>query len=99
MEKRYALDHGATAIAVDVERISPPSSKSRNYERGNVQIKRRSPLQRPMGSWTLTGEHKEDQELYHLFAFPLECNFSGAKFDLDLVTQIQQGRHCGEKHS
>jgi hypothetical protein len=41
----------------------------------------------------------EDQELYHLFAFPLECNFSGAKFDLDLVTQIQQGRHCGEKHS
>ncbi|CAK9863850.1 unnamed protein product [Sphagnum jensenii] len=97
--REYALDHGATAIAVDVERISPPSSKSRNYERGNVQIKRRSPLQRPMGSWTLTGEHKEDQELYHLFAFPLECNFSGAKFDLDLVTQIQQGRHCGEKHS
>ncbi|CAK9203239.1 unnamed protein product [Sphagnum troendelagicum] len=97
--REYALDHGATAIAVDVERISPPSSKSRNYERGNVQIKCRSPLQRPMGSWTLTGEHKEDQELYHLFAFPLECNFSGAKFDLDLITQIQQGRHCGEKHS
>jgi len=32
----------------------------------------------------------EDQELYHLFAFPLECNFSGAKFDLDLVTQINR---------
>jgi hypothetical protein len=64
MEKRYALDHGATATAVDVEWISPPSSKSRNYERGNVQIKRRSPLQRPMGSWTLTGERKgEDTEL------------------------------------
>jgi hypothetical protein len=40
----------------------------------------------------------EDQELYHLFAFPLECNFSGAKFYLDLITQIQQGRNCGKKH-
>jgi len=40
----------------------------------------------------------EDQELYHLFAFPLERNFSGAKFYLDLITQIQQGGNCGKKH-
>jgi hypothetical protein len=39
----------------------------------------------------------EDQELYQLFAFPLDCNFSGAEFYLDLITQIQQGRNCGEK--
>ncbi len=71
-EKRYALDHGATATAVDVECISPSSSKSRNYERGNVQIKRRSPLQRPMGSWTLKGECKGGDTELSFFEF-LTC--------------------------
>jgi hypothetical protein len=50
-----------------------------------------------MGSWVLTGEHKEDQELYHLFVFPLECNFSGEKFHLDLISQISTGQKLWEK--
>lgn len=36
---------------------------------------------------------QQAEEVFNLFAFPLECNFSGAKFDLNLVKYVQGGKH------
>ncbi|EFJ25003.1 hypothetical protein SELMODRAFT_173762 [Selaginella moellendorffii] len=37
--------------------------------------------------------HDDDEETYNLFAMPTECNFSGAKFPMELVERIKDGQH------
>lgn len=32
-------------------------------------------------------------DTYNLFAFPSECNFSGLRFNLDLVNTIKEGSY------
>ncbi|XP_010459195.1 PREDICTED: molybdenum cofactor sulfurase isoform X3 [Camelina sativa] len=84
--REYALAQGASACAVDIEETanqpdhltnSGPSIKVKHRA---VQMRNTSKLQKE--------ESKGDA--YNLFAFPSECNFSGVRFDLDLVNLIKE---------
>ncbi|XP_045829507.1 molybdenum cofactor sulfurase isoform X2 [Trifolium pratense] len=81
--REYALDQGAAAIAVDIEDVNP------RIEGENFSTKI-SPhqVQRRKAAGLLEGETMGD--VYNLFAFPSECNFSGLRFDLDLATIIKE---------
>ncbi|PNY07466.1 molybdenum cofactor sulfurase-like protein, partial [Trifolium pratense] len=74
---------GAAAIAVDIEDVNP------RIEGENFSTKI-SPhqVQRRKAAGLLEGETMGD--VYNLFAFPSECNFSGLRFDLDLATIIKE---------
>ncbi|KAH9288390.1 hypothetical protein KI387_032507, partial [Taxus chinensis] len=90
--REYALDKGATAIAVDIEDME---WDSRNQDSGICsnrvpKFKFRSRQRRLKQT---SQDEMSNRDVYHLFAFPLECNFSGKKFDLNLVKMIQEGRH------
>ncbi|XP_010272265.1 PREDICTED: molybdenum cofactor sulfurase isoform X4 [Nelumbo nucifera] len=83
--KEYALNQGAMAFAIDIEELENYSGLPRRdassikVSRYSVQRRNEAPVQEaPEGN------------IYNLFAFPSECNFSGRKFSLDLVKIIKE---------
>ncbi|WJX49485.1 Molybdenum cofactor sulfurase [Trifolium repens] len=81
--REYALDQGAAAIAVDIEDVNP------RIEDENFSTKiSLHQVQRRKAAGLLEGEPMGD--VYNLFAFPSECNFSGLRFDLDLAKIIKE---------
>ncbi|KAK7292490.1 hypothetical protein RIF29_08271 [Crotalaria pallida] len=82
--REYALDKGATAIAVDIEEdVHPLISEETIYLKISPhEVQRRKVAELSKGQPT--------GDVYNLFAFPSECNFSGLRFDLDMVKIIKE---------
>jgi molybdenum cofactor sulfurtransferase len=76
--REYALAKGAAAFAVDIE-----------HNAGSFTNVSKHPVQRRM---EVKPEERNQPKgnVYNLFAFPSECNFSGVKFNLDLVNTIKE---------
>lgn len=87
---RYALSHGASASAVDVEELVDQdilSSERRTmFKVSQHAVQRRNNIR-------FLGEDAAGSAC-HLFAFPSECNFSGVRFNLDLVKAVKE---CSEE--
>ncbi|KAI3456698.1 hypothetical protein Pfo_013361 [Paulownia fortunei] len=83
--REYALDEGAAAIAVDIEDVADLDRK----HGGKSAIKIIPHTVQRRGE---AGCRKKEQtsDTYNLFAFPSECNFSGLRFNLDLVNVIKE---------
>ncbi|XP_072962206.1 molybdenum cofactor sulfurase isoform X2 [Typha angustifolia] len=83
--REYALKNGAAALAVDIEEVEHCNVQDGAHE-SSIQILKHS-LQR-------RAENILPQDpqgtVYNMFAFPSECNFSGEKFDLNLVRLIKE---------
>ncbi|XP_068479861.1 molybdenum cofactor sulfurase isoform X2 [Phaseolus vulgaris] len=82
--REYALAHGAAAIAVDIEEDIHPgiTGDTLTTKMSLHQVQRRNVAGSPEGEPT--------GDVYNLFAFPSECNFSGLRFGLDLVKIIKE---------
>ncbi|RDY06158.1 Molybdenum cofactor sulfurase, partial [Mucuna pruriens] len=82
--REYALGQGAAAIAVDIEEDIHPgiTGETISTKISLHQVQRRKVV------GLLEGEPTGD--VYNLFAFPSECNFSGLRFGLDLVNIIKE---------
>ncbi|XP_074573005.1 molybdenum cofactor sulfurase isoform X1 [Curcuma longa] len=87
--REYALDNGATTVAVDVENITNLQNGTHN----STFVFSEHTVQRRPESLSL--KHGQNGKLSgstcNLFAFPSECNFSGQKFSLDLVNYVKEG--------
>lgn len=84
--REYALSKGAAAFAVDIEEGTPlggSESPKSNLKLTQHPIQRRSEGEVP--------KEGVPGNAYNLFAFPSECNFSGRKFDPNLVKIIKGG--------
>ncbi|KAM3193732.1 hypothetical protein ACQJBY_070393 [Aegilops geniculata] len=79
--REYALSKGATALAVDIEEDKGLEKNHGSPSSDLFKISRHS-NQRRENNW-------------NLFAFPSECNFSGQKFNLNLVKLIKEGNLVG----
>eukprot|EP00898_Chlorokybus_atmophyticus_P006297 jgi/Chlat1/6669/Chrsp49S06159 len=75
--RQVALQHGATSYAVDVHR----------EDSGIWHVSQYTRQQRGQVDIVTSS----DGAACHLFAMPAECNFSGAKFDVELIQHAQQG--------
>ncbi|TKY68232.1 Molybdenum cofactor sulfurase [Spatholobus suberectus] len=82
--REYALGQGAVAIAVDIEEDIHPGITGETI---STKISLHQ-VQRRKVAGSLEGELTGD--VYNLFAFPSECNFSGLRFGLDLVKIIKE---------
>ncbi|KAL8144553.1 hypothetical protein V2J09_017585 [Rumex salicifolius] len=87
--REYALSKGAAAAAVDVEEFMD-ESLSRD-SRASFKLSQHSFMRR--NKVYLKEEY--NGKMYHLFAFPSECNFSGVKFNHDLVSFVKEHLHEG----
>eukprot|EP01018_Ginkgo_biloba_P031481 Gb_30425 [translate_table: standard] len=96
--REYALNQGAAAIAVDTEGMEWHSGVPL-YEKYSTWIKKMRFCSSQRRSEHKYQDEKSNGDVYNLFAFPLECNFSGAKFDLELVKLIHEGRHVESMES
>ncbi|KAL2928144.1 Molybdenum cofactor sulfurase [Bienertia sinuspersici] len=83
--REYALNHGASAVAVDLEELvdqgSPSIDKKIMFEVSQHTVQRRngkSSMKEAVGN------------ACHLFAFPSECNFSGVRFNLDVIRSVKE---------
>ncbi|KAM0950783.1 putative molybdenum cofactor sulfurtransferase [Dioscorea sansibarensis] len=83
--REYALEKGATALAIDIEMVEYPSMQSKTHE-PRFQFLKHS-LQRRAEAKSSSSDLNGCT--YNLFAFPSECNFSGMRFHLDLVNIIK----------
>ncbi|OMO53429.1 Aminotransferase, class V/Cysteine desulfurase [Corchorus olitorius] len=84
--REYALSQGAAAFAVDVREAVHQDGASKSPVT-SVKISQH-PVQRRSEAGMLEGELTGDA--YNLFAFPSECNFSGSRFNLELVKIVKQ---------
>ncbi|XP_042007194.1 molybdenum cofactor sulfurase-like isoform X2 [Salvia splendens] len=84
--REYALRQGAAAIAVDIEDIT--ESDAMSGKKSGIKIVPHTVQRRGEAD---CGKIDETSETYNLFAFPSECNFSGLRFNLDLVNSIKEG--------
>nr|GEU92318.1 molybdenum cofactor sulfurase isoform X1 [Tanacetum cinerariifolium] len=75
--REYALDKGAGALAIDFVEEAESSFKILQHP-----LKKRSDVR--------TLDKEPTDHAYNLFAFPSECNFSGARFNLDLIDRIKE---------
>ncbi|XXG68836.1 hypothetical protein AAC387_Pa06g1841 [Persea americana] len=84
--REYALNQGAAAVAVDIEEVKYLTGLSKSNI-SSVKV-----LQHPIQRRTQAMSPAEisDGGIYNLFAFPSECNFSGVKFDLNLVNIMKK---------
>ncbi|KAH9677147.1 Molybdenum cofactor sulfurase [Citrus sinensis] len=84
--REYALSQGAAAFAIDVEEAVDNDGLSE----GLVTSTKISlhPIQRRKGA--SFPERDPAGDAYNLFAFPSECNFSGSRFNLDLVNIMKK---------
>ncbi|KAL3503734.1 hypothetical protein ACH5RR_038183 [Cinchona calisaya] len=83
--REYALNQGAAALAVDIEEtVEHGESRS---PKSAIRIFQHNELRRSERRLS-----KEDPTcgIYNLFAFPSECNFSGTRFNLNLVKLIKE---------
>ncbi|KAJ9562674.1 hypothetical protein OSB04_007834 [Centaurea solstitialis] len=83
--REYALNKGAAALAIDFgEATESDTCKSTT---SSIKVSRH-PLQKRSDTRLLDEEPTGDT--YNLFAFPSECNFSGVRFNLDLIDMIKE---------
>ncbi|GKV37030.1 hypothetical protein SLEP1_g45101 [Rubroshorea leprosula] len=85
--REYALDKGAAAFAVDViegflDEVSSSPVAVTSLKVSQHPVQRRSEVR--FLERELTGG------VHNLFAFPSECNFSGLRFNLDLVKIVKE---------
>ncbi|KAG0579095.1 hypothetical protein KC19_4G072700 [Ceratodon purpureus] len=85
--REYALDQGVSVTAVDVEEAG------NNLSDSDVNFSFRPRALEQRASSFVHQSNVPADESFNLFAFPLECNFSGAKFDLNLVKHVQGAKH------
>ncbi|XP_024008774.1 molybdenum cofactor sulfurase isoform X2 [Eutrema salsugineum] len=84
--REYALGQGASACAVDIEETAnkpgqlASSGPFIKVKHRAVQMRNTSKLQK----------EESRGDAYNLFAFPSECNFTGLRFNLDLVKLIKE---------
>uniref|UniRef100_M8CED3 Molybdenum cofactor sulfurase n=1 Tax=Aegilops tauschii TaxID=37682 RepID=M8CED3_AEGTA len=95
----YALSKGATALAVDIEedkglekKHGSPSSDLFKISRHSNQRRGGDVLSQNCQNGSLSAVSENN---WNLFAFPSECNFSGQKFNLNLVKLIKEGNLVG----
>ncbi|XP_024019141.1 molybdenum cofactor sulfurase isoform X1 [Morus notabilis] len=81
--REYALSQGAAALAIDIE-------ESVHVSNGTVASMRVSQHQVQRRNDAKPLQHEPKGDAYNLFAFPSECNFSGLRFNLDLVKMIKE---------
>ncbi|CAN6454395.1 unnamed protein product [Victoria cruziana] len=81
--REYALNKGATSVVVDVEQIDEHSVSS------NISFKKLTCIPQRQTGANFCNE-AVDRNVYNLFAFPSECNFSGRRFGLELVNVIKE---------
>lgn len=85
--REYALDQGVSVTVVDVE----PTQSNLSGSELDFSFTPKTLEQRASSS--IHQSNAPADEPVNLFAFPLECNFSGVKFDLNLVKHVQGARH------
>ncbi|XP_044962488.1 molybdenum cofactor sulfurase isoform X1 [Hordeum vulgare subsp. vulgare] len=97
--REYALSKGATALAVDIEEDKgleknhgSPSSDLFKISRHSNQRRAGDVLPQNCQNGSLSVISETNR---NLFAFPSECNFSGQKFNLNLVKLIKEGNLVG----
>ncbi|KAJ3679297.1 hypothetical protein LUZ60_017308 [Juncus effusus] len=83
--REYALNKGASVLAVDIEKNEGQNAKIESDE-FSVQIVKRAVQKRGESNSSQNAQN----EAYNLFAFPSECNFSGEKFPLSIVDSIKK---------
>ncbi|XP_021738430.1 molybdenum cofactor sulfurase-like isoform X4 [Chenopodium quinoa] len=84
--REYALRQGAIAVAVDVEEFVDQDTSSTD-QKSLFKVAQHD-IQRRNANRCI----KEDSPgtAHHLFAFPSECNFSGMRFNLDLIRALKE---------
>ncbi|KVI10249.1 Aminotransferase, class V/Cysteine desulfurase [Cynara cardunculus var. scolymus] len=93
----YALNEGAAALAIDFREAT--KSDTCRSTRSSIKVFQH-PLQKRSEARVL--DEEPTGHTYNLFAFPSECNFSGVRFNLDLIDIIKEdserilegARHC-----
>lgn len=97
--REYALSKGATALAVDIEEDKgleknhgSPSSDLFKILRHTNQRRGGDVLSQNCQNGSLSAVSENN---WNLFAFPSECNFSGQKFNLNLIKLIKEGNLVG----
>nr|XP_043619000.1 molybdenum cofactor sulfurase isoform X2 [Erigeron canadensis] len=98
--REYALNRGAVALAIDF--VDAAESDTCTSSRSSIKVLQH-PLQKRNGA--RTWDEEPNGQVYNLFAFPSECNFSGVKFNLDLIDVIKEdsekvlegSQHCRGK--
>lgn len=84
--REYALSQGAAAFAIDVEEAVDNDGLSESLVTSTkISL---HPIQRRKGA--SFPERDPAGGAYNLFAFPSECNFSGSRFNLDLVNIMKK---------
>ncbi|KAK2972002.1 hypothetical protein RJ640_005022 [Escallonia rubra] len=84
-DEAYALSKGAAAFAVDIKEARRDGSRTGScmkVSQRHVQIRSEARLL----------EEEPTGNAFNLFAFPSECNFSGVRFNLDLVKTMKEER-------
>ncbi|KNA16459.1 hypothetical protein SOVF_088940 isoform A [Spinacia oleracea] len=84
--REYALNHGSVALAVDVEERVDQDTSSTD-KRTLFKVSQHT-IQRRNDSRNM--EDDSSGNACHLFAFPSECNFSGVRFNLDLIRAVKE---------
>ncbi|KAK9684105.1 hypothetical protein RND81_10G186600 [Saponaria officinalis] len=84
--REYALSRGARASAVDVEEFVDHEKISKN-KRTLFKVSQHSTQRRKN---VKNMEEDFAGNACHLFAFPSECNFTGVRFNLDLVKAVKK---------
>ncbi|XP_024966183.1 molybdenum cofactor sulfurase isoform X2 [Cynara cardunculus var. scolymus] len=95
--REYALNEGAAALAIDFREAT--KSDTCRSTRSSIKVFQH-PLQKRSEARVL--DEEPTGHTYNLFAFPSECNFSGVRFNLDLIDIIKEdserilegARHC-----
>ncbi|CAN8293056.1 unnamed protein product [Cochlearia groenlandica] len=84
--REYALGQGASACAVDIEEAANQPGQLASSG-PFIRVKHRD-----MQTRNISKLQKEEPtgDAYNLFAFPSECNFTGLRFNLDLVKLIKE---------
>ncbi|XP_030494154.2 molybdenum cofactor sulfurase isoform X2 [Cannabis sativa] len=77
--REYALKQGAAAFAIDIEEDAHDSTSMRILQH---QVQRRNEAK--------FLQEERTGNAYNLFAFPSECNFSGSRFNLNLVKRMKE---------
>ncbi|AAG10824.1 Similar to molybdopterin cofactor sulfurase [Arabidopsis thaliana] len=84
--REYALAQGASACAVDIEEAANQPGQLTNSG-PSIKVKHRAVQMR---NTSKLQKEESRGNAYNLFAFPSECNFSGLRFNLDLVKLMKE---------
>ncbi|XP_023756038.1 molybdenum cofactor sulfurase isoform X2 [Lactuca sativa] len=95
--REYALNKGAAALAIDFEETA--QSDTFGSTKSSIKV---SQYPIPKRSEARVSNKDPTGHTYNLFAFPTECNFSGVRFNLDLIDMIKEDSERilgGSQHS